>query len=209
MYKPEELISLEVKPKINDISLQVLKNFYSMFLMPFIYKYKVTEGEEIRSFELRFDDIRLCHLLGIESIARNHVKYSDLSEYRGKKGWENIGTGKIDFKHLKTLNQRQFKNVKAKYVYFYLIPNLIENPLAVKFDGSKVNPPVKIESEILFYCTYENAVIHLGLDKNEREDYYFPRTFFVEKLGDDNLEDIYTINQTKIEVEKKERIILI
>ena len=27
----------------------------------------MTEGEEIRSFELRFDDIRLCHLLGIES----------------------------------------------------------------------------------------------------------------------------------------------
>ena len=81
--------------------------------------------------------------------------------------------------------------------------------MAVKFDGSKVNPPVKIESEILFYSTYENAVIHLGLDKNESEDYYFPKTFFVEKLGDDNLEDIYTINQTKIEVEKKERIILI
>ena len=161
------------------------------------------------NFELRFDPERLCHLLGIESIARGQVKYNQLREYKGKKGWDNIENGTVDFKRLKTLNKKKFQSVKAKFVYFYLIPDLIEKPLAVKFDGAKVEPLVRIESEVLFYSIYENAVIHLGIDKDDKEDFYFPRTVFVEKLGDDNVEDIYTVNQIKIDVEKKERIILL
>ena len=130
-------------------------------------------------------------------------------EYRGHKGWNNIENGEIDFKHLKNLNKKKFQSVKAKFVYFYLLPDLIEQPIAVLFDNKRVNPRVKIESEILFYNKYENAVIHLGIDKNEKEDLYYPRTFFVEKLGKDNVEDIYTVNQIKITVEKEKRIICI
>lgn len=209
MYRPEELKDLEIKPKINDISLLVLKEFYYMFLMPFIYTYKVSDENGEKVFELRFDNNRLCHLLGIESIAKGQVKYKDLNQYRGQNGWNNIENGAIDFKHLKTLNNKKFQSVKTKFVYFYLIPDLLEKPLAVSFDGAKVEPPVRIESEILFYSIYENAVIHLGIDKNDDEDFYFPRTFFVEKLGNDTVEDIYTVNQTKIQVEKRERIIIL
>lgn len=42
-------------------------------------------------------------------------------------------------------------------------------------------PPTNIDCELLFYSTYDNAVIHLGLEKEDNEDFYFPRTFFVEK----------------------------
>ena len=209
MYRPEELKCLDRKPKINDISLKTLQEFYYMYLMPFSYTYKVEEGEKHREFSLRFDSDKLCHLLGIESIARGQVKYKDLPEYRGAKGWNNIALGLLDFKKLKTLNKRKFQSVKAKFVYFYLVPDLIEHPLAVRFDGSKVSPTVRIESEILFYSTYENAVIHLGIDQDAKDNFYFPRTFFVEKLGNDKVEDVYTVNQEKIEVEKKCRTIMI
>lgn len=208
MYKAEELKDLAVKPKINDISLTVLQEYYQMFLMPFVYTYYMAVGEEIREFKLRFDSIRFCHLLGIESIAKYHVKIKDLCNYRGMNGWNNIQNGLINFKHLKLLNKSKFQSVKAKFVYFYLIPELIEEPLAVLFDGNKVNPPVSIESEILFYSTYDNAVIHLGIDMDD-EGIYFPRTFFVEKLGNANVDDIYTVNQTKIEVVKEQRTILL
>lgn len=147
--------------------------------------------------------------MGLETIAKGSVKYKEISEYRGHKGWNNIENGEIDFKHLKNLNKKKFQSVKAKFVYFYLLPDLIEQPMAVLFDNKRVNPRVKIESEILFYNKYENAVIHLGIDKNEKEDLYYPRTFFVEKLGKDNVEDIYTVNQIKITVEKEKRIICI
>lgn len=62
LYKAEELKSLKVKPKINDISLVVLQKYYQMFLMPFIYTYYVAVGDEVREFRLRFDSNKFCHL---------------------------------------------------------------------------------------------------------------------------------------------------
>lgn len=208
MYNPEELRTLSIKPKINDIDLPILKDFYTMYLMPFIYTYTINNEERSQQLQLRFDDIRLCHLLGLESIATGQVKYKELSQYRGKNGWENIENGNLTFKHLKSLNQKKFRSVKAKFVYFYLIPDLLEKPLGVIFDKEKVNPPVKIESEILFYSTYENAVIHLGIDKEDDDDFYYPRSFFVEKLGKDTV-DKYTVHQTAIDVTKEHRTITI
>lgn len=208
MYNPEELRTLSIKPKINDIDLPILKDFYTMYLMPFIYTYTINNEERSQQLQLRFDDIRLCHLLGLESIATGQVKYKELSQYRGKNGWENIENGNLTFKHLKSLNQKKFRSVKAKFVYFYLIPDLLEKPLGVIFDKEKVDPPVKIESEILFYSTYENAVIHLGIDKEDDDDFYYPRSFFVEKLGKDTV-DKYTVHQTAIDVTKEYRTITI
>lgn len=209
MYNPEDLRSLTIKPKINDIDLPILKDFYTMYLMPFIYTYSITDADSNRQLQLRFDNVRFCHLLGLESIAKGHVKYNELSQYKGEKGWNNIEAGNLAFKHLKTLNQKKFKSIKAKFVYFYLIPDLLDKPLGVMFDKNNVNPPVQIESEILFYSSYENAVIHLGIDKEDNSDFYYPRTFFVEKLGKDNVTDKYTINQPSIAVKKEHRTITI
>ena len=203
MYNPEDLRSLTIKPKINDIDLPILKDFYTMYLMPFIYTYSITDADSNRQLQLRFDNVRFCHLLGLESIAKGHVKYNELSQYKGEKGWNNIEAGNLAFKHLKTLNQKKFKSIKAKFVYFYLIPDLLDKPLGVMFDKNNVNPPVQIESEILFYSSYENAVIHLGIDKEDNSVFYYPRTFFVEKLGKDNVTDKYTINQPSIAVKKR------
>mgnify|MGYP000130502019 FL=1 len=209
MYNPEDLRSLTIKPKINDIDLPILKDFYTMYLMPFIYTYSITDADSNRQLQLRFDNVRFCHLLGLESIAKGHVKYNELSQYKGEKGWNNIEAGNLAFKHLKTLNQKKFKSIKAKFVYFYLIPDLLDKPLGVMFDKNNVNPPVQIESEILFYSSYENAVIHLGIDKEDNSVFYYPRTFFVEKLGKDNVTDKYTINQPSIAVKKEYRTITI
>lgn len=209
MYNPEDLRSLTIKPKINDIDLPILKDFYTMYLMPFIYTYSITDADSNRQLQLRFDNVRFCHLLGLESIAKGHVKYNELSQYKGEKGWNNIEAGNLAFKHLKTLNQKKFKSIKAKFVYFYLIPDLLDKPLGVIFDKNNVNPPIQIESEILFYSSYENAVIHLGIDKEDNSVFYYPRTFFVEKLGKDNVTDKYTINQPSIAVKKEYRTITI
>lgn len=209
MYSAAELNNLTIKPKINDITLEVLREFYEMFLYPFIFTYTVTSNDISQKINLAFNTRNFCHLLGVESIAKRSVKYSDLHNYRGEDGWNNIKNGLIDIKHLKLLNKKQFNNVKAKYVYFYLIPSLLENPLAVNYDKSKVKPPTNIDCELLFYSTYDNAVIHLGIDWDPHENYYIPRTFFVEKLGKSKTIDIYIENQEKISVKKESRIILI
>ena len=72
-----------------------------------------------------------------------------------------------------------------------------------------VSPPVKIHCEILFYSSYNNSIVHLGIDKNKDDLFYYPRTFFVEKLSSKNIDDIYTINQIHISAKKENRIILL
>lgn len=209
MYSAINLKDLTIKPKINDITLEVLREFYEIFLSPFIYTYKIERYDKSREISLRFNTRNFCHLLGIESIAKRAVKNTELHNYRGDEGWNNIKNQSIDFKHLKQLNKKQFQNIKAKYVYFYLIPNLLESPLAVNYDKNKVKPPTNIECELLFYSKYDNAVIHLGLEKDCFEEYYIPRTFFIEKLKNVGDKDIYIDNQEQITVTKENRIIMI
>ena len=209
MYSAVELKELTIKPKINDISLEVLREFYEMFLYPFIYTYTISQEDESKKISVRFNTKNFCHLLGVETIAKGAVKYSELFKYRGEAGWHNVKSGVIDIKHLKALNKKKFLSVKAKYVYFYLIPSLLETPLAVNYDKSKVMPPTNIDCELLFYSTYENAVIHLGLEKEDDEEFYFPRTFFVEKLSNPEDKDIYIDKQEQISVTKEKRIILL
>lgn len=43
MYKPEDLKNLTIKPRINDIDLDVLQRYYELFLNPFIYEYNVED----------------------------------------------------------------------------------------------------------------------------------------------------------------------
>ena len=209
MYNALELKELTIKPKINDISLDVPREFYEIFLLPFIYTYKIIQSDGRKTIAVRFNTCKLCQLLGVETIAKRAVKYSELHNYRGEDGWNNVKNGVIDIKHLKTLNKKKFLSVKAKYVYFYLIPSLLEKPLAVNYDKSKVMPPTSIDCELLFYSEYDNAVIHLGLEQEEENEFYFPRTFFVEKLGKPKKNDIYIDNQEPIIVTKQNRIIMI
>lgn len=208
MHSAIELQYLSVKPKINDISLKTLSDFYEMFLYPFIYNYHIETQDGNKDIELRFELDKFCHLLGIESIVKYSVPRNELHNYKGQDGWNNVVNLLIDIQHLKSINKRKFQNVKAKYVYFYLIPGLIKNPMAVNYDINKVEPETSIECEILFYSNVknDNAIIHLGIEKGE-EGYYFPRTFFVEKVSKKE-DDIYVKRQEEIRVEVKNRVIM-
>lgn len=208
MHSAIELRNLSKKPKINDISLKILSEYYEMFLYPFIYNYHIETKDGDKDIELRFELDKFCHLLGMESIVKYSVPRNDLHNYKGQDGWDNVVNLVIDIQHLKNINKRKFKNVKAKYVYFYLIPGLIENPMAVNYDINKVEPETNIECEILFYSNVkdDNAIIHLGIEKSN-EGYYFPRTFFVEKVSKRE-DDIYIKRQEEIGVEVKSRVIM-
>lgn len=208
MYKAEELRTLSVKPKINDIDLNILQGYYRKFLNPFIYQYDIKDDSNPNSIQLRFDKENFCHLLGLESIAKYAVSQKDIHNYKGLDGWHNIQNTSLCFKDLKRMNKSKFKSIKAKFIYFYLIPVLIENPIAVNFKNEYVDPPTKIDCDILFYTKDENAIVHLGIKKDKILKYYIPKTFFVEKIGENGI-DIYTNNQKKIEVTKKERIIML
>lgn len=208
MYKAEELRGLTIKPRINDIDIDILQDYYRKFLNPFIYQYDVTEDDNRSFIQLRFNEENFCHLLGIESIVKYSVPKEDLHNYKGQDGWDFIQNKGLCFNDLKKINKKKFKSVKAKFVYFYLMPDIIEKPFAVNFRNEDVEPPTRIDCDILFYTKDENAVVHLGIKNDEELGYYIPKTFFVEKLGDDAV-DIYIDKQKEIEVIKKDRIIML
>lgn len=202
MYTATELKNLTIKPRINDITLQLLADYYTIFLNLFIFKYSIKNTN--KNIELWFDKECFCHLVGLETVAKNSVPFKDLYKFRGINGWNNI-YGKnndgfiIDIPYLKNLNKRKFKNMKAKFVYFYLLPNLIANPLSVRFKNEHVSPPTRIDCDIMFYSKVkdDNAIIHLGIKENEITKHYIPKTFFVEKVSSKQ-EDIYLAQQEEI-----------
>ena len=68
MHSAVELRNLSIKPKINDISLKVLSEYYEMFLYPFVYNYYIKTEEGDKNIELRFDLENFCHLLGVDEV---------------------------------------------------------------------------------------------------------------------------------------------
>ncbi|KZM52533.1 hypothetical protein A3Q35_18200 [Aeribacillus pallidus] len=91
-------------------------------------------------------------------------------------------------------------NNKARFVFFYLIPRIIESPQAVIYDSSKLKS--RVDSEILFYDECNKAYVHIGITYDENLSYYVPRTFLIEKITEKNDGLKYIKNQQNISVRK-------
>ena len=211
MHTIDSLYKLTLSPKINDISLKLLKDYYEAYLSPYIFTYQTTDLSKNISFSVMLSPENFCHLLGIEKIHRFHVNKKYLYQYYGISGWNNIDTGIITFDSMKTLNPKGFNDNKYKYIYFYSLPRLLENPLAIKFDpiiykSNGINRRTNLSFDIVFYDVYDHAFVHLGLIKNETTGYYVPQSLFVEK---EKKVDPYTDNQQTIIVSKTNITVLL
>ena len=51
MFRAEELCGLSIKPKINDIDLNVLQDYYRKFLNPFVYQYN--RRKEVKFYSIK------------------------------------------------------------------------------------------------------------------------------------------------------------
>lgn len=182
----KELLNLITHPKINDISLKLLLEFYEEYLVPntFLYVIKPSDNLSVESvIELSFPPENFCHLVGIETIVKRNVPRWKLSEYKGLKGWDNIKNDSMTFTSLKNINKSMFNSVKAKFVFFYLLPKILNSPKCIRFN--KIDES-NIECSIIFYNNNNVAYIHLGIDYDEEIDKYYARTFFVEKITSTN-----------------------
>ena len=208
MYTIDQLHSLTKKPKINDISLSLLQDYYEAFLSPFIYVYTIDDGVNTKQIEVDFKPDYLCHLLAIEKIYKKTVAQRDLVNYRGILGWDNIRNSTIDFSTLIAANKREFKNSKDKYVYFYTLPLLFDKPSAVLF-GNKQYINTNVDCEMLFYDVYDNAYVNIGLSESSTTNRFFPRTLLIERITAQNNGKKFIDGNTQITVAKKPNIILV
>jgi len=202
----EELFSSEINPSINKISLDLLRQYYDEIMKPNTYKFLICNNDEIDEIVLKFPKDSFCHLLGVESIVKGSVPYRLLSDYRGENGWDNIKNQTLTFSSLKKINKKNFNNNKSKMVFFYLVPRLLENAKVIRFNQELVGGNTKIECDLLFFDTLQNAYVHLGI-KSTDVGYYVPRTFLIEKVTEKNKGTKFIDQQSELEVKERYKIV--
>ena len=159
-----------------------MQDYYRKFLNPFIYQYDITENEKQSSIQLRFDEENFCHLLGIESIVKYSVSKKEIHHYKGQGGWDYIQNTGLCFNDLKRMNKSKFKSIKAKFVYFYLMPDILENPVAVNFKNENVIEKAKeIIPTIQKFCTGFLQGNSYGISE---EEYQNLQVFVIDVLKD-------------------------
>ena len=187
MLTTDELLDLTRLPKISEISLKLLQEFYDIHICPSIYMFEL---ENKSSIKLEFLDVNLCHLMGLQHI----VPYKLKKFYGGENGYMGVFNEDITIRKLKDIDERKFSRDKDKILCFSFIYQLLRNCEIIKFNNIKGNS--KITCEFILYNTHYERRIHLGIEKDEVRGVYYPRTFIVERDNGDRL----VINQEKIKI---------
>ncbi|MCZ0875631.1 PBECR4 domain-containing protein [Peribacillus sp. AS_2] len=207
----QQLFNATQNPRINDLTLDLLREYYETHLHPYIFQFEIKDdvGNSSETIELRFDQENFCHLLGIHKIVERTVNRNAIFQYKGQAGWDNVVKGTITFDLLREKKtKKQFTSRKEKYVFFYLIPKLIESPKGVLYDAAAVPGNTLIDCEILFYDNLQSAYVHIGIKKDEDLGYYIPKTFFVEKITSNKDGMKYVANQKEIIVTKLDKKVI-
>lgn len=176
------LSELTSKPYIDQISLELLRQFYEQFLEPFTFTFELDNGVIVN---LDFNKEHFCHLVGIEKLARNVVRRQDRYKYFGHQGYKNVQNGTITIKHLKDLAKKRINFIKDKLVFFYLLPRIVENP-EILLDFVSAPDGSNIEAKLLAYNSTEEVYVHLGIDEDITTGKHFPRSFLTERINETN-----------------------
>jgi hypothetical protein len=200
-YTIDSLDALPHAADIRQLSLKLLLEYYEQKLSPYIYQYEVPGKPTI---ELTFPKAQFCHLLAIEKImTANKQMRRNSKNYRGILGYENIKNNIITFEIFRNKPYRGtfFRN-KNKFTYFHLLPKVIENPILIDFDSSKVDPSTKISADLVFYNVVSGDYLHLAVVKTEEAgNRYRPRSWFIQSKSDPHI-DKFIVDQQKITISK-------
>ncbi|MHA7583675.1 PBECR4 domain-containing protein [Paenibacillus vandeheii] len=172
----QELHALTAKPRIDQINMKLILDYYLTYLFPYRFTYYLEDGSILH---LDFNKENFCHLVGTESIVKKAIKDRAVhARYKGIQGFNRIMNGEITFEDLKKKNPGGFKSVKSKLVNFHFIPMLLLSSTQVVYYTRPIN---SINCALLIFDVYQNAYIHLGIDKIA-EGTYVARTFLIEPI---------------------------
>ncbi|WP_206813120.1 PBECR4 domain-containing protein [Paradesulfitobacterium ferrireducens] len=191
MYTKEQLRQLTAAPKISEISLQLLQEFYDEYICSNRFFYEFKGGLVI---ELDFYPEGLAHLLGIHHV---HDRFKGISAY------DEIKTGRLTFDVLRSTNKTKFKSIKHRLTHFPFISQLLENPSVIKFDGTIIKD-CKIKCEFILYDNHNNSIVHLGIESTGAQAIFYSKTFIIElNNGDKFIKDQQQMVLEKIRIEPK------
>ncbi len=187
MLTKEELLDLEKPPKLENISLKLLQQFYESELTNKLYIYTLRQHKstEIMQIKIRFFRENMPHLIGIQKVVPPNMKY----RFQGALGFVGIKEGKITIEKLKSYdaqrkqNERVMPQIENRLTHLYLLPSLMEECNIVKFSSKTVKQGYcQIRSDFILYNEKVGVKIHLGVIRENDTEYYVPETFIVSSL---------------------------
>jgi hypothetical protein len=187
MLTTDELLNLTRVPKISEISLKLLQEFYDIYICPNIYVFQLENNNTI---ELEFLDVNFCHLMGFQHI----VPYKLSKFYGGENGYMGVFNGDITIRKLRSIDSRKFARDKDKILCFSYIYKLLRSCKIIRFSNNLLRS--RISCEFILYDTQFERRIHLGIEKDEKRGVYYPRTFLIERENGDK----YVANQECLKI---------
>lgn len=187
MLTTDELFNLTRIPKISEISLKILQEFYDIYICPNIYVFELENKSVIK---LEFLDVNFCHLMGFQHI----VPYKLSKFYGGENGYVGVFNNDITIKKLRSIDSRKFARNKDKILCFSYLYKLLQNCEIIKFSNNLLRS--RISCEFILYDTQFERRIHLGIERDEKRGVYYPRTFLVERENGDR----YVVNQEHLKI---------
>ncbi|MBR6701039.1 MAG: hypothetical protein IKL72_04855, partial [Firmicutes bacterium] len=171
MLKKEDLININYIPDEEEISLELLFDFYENYLCRRVYKFTLDSGEEIKI--VFKDSSEIYHISGIKHIYK--VKYMDGSRFA-----KDVCYGNIDFKNLQKINPNAYKDYIERICSFACIDTILKKCEYLWFSEGRIEG-TEISVKYLLLRTINECNLHLGIDSYKSGKSYYPKTLLVTK----------------------------
>lgn len=185
------------------ITIALLAEYYEAYLHLTYYNIELANGV---TMQLDFHKENFCHLIGIGQIAEEHFPQSDdrLYLHKGKRGFKRAKSGRITFGYLRNLHQHQYAIQEEKFYFFHFLHTMMESG-NLKVTNFNIVSNSQITCDFMFHDTYDNALIHLGVEYDLKRGKFFPKTFFPRYLTLLNF-DKYIDPQNLVDIVKVTKI---
>ncbi len=169
MLNVTDLINIQYIPKITDISLMLLVDFYEQYLCKRIFIFELVDGRRIKIFFK--DTSEIFHVAGI-----NHI-YGNM-QMDGTHFIDGIKNKSIDFSTLENINKAAYTDYIDRIRGFACIDTVLKNCDYLWFPSGMI-PDSTIKVKYLLLKGLDDKNLHLGIDSYKEGRPYFSKTFLV------------------------------
>lgn len=193
----DQISTYPTRTQEQQLKMSLLAEYYETYLFHHFYDFKLSNGVTVR---VDFHKENFCHLIGIDQIAEKHFPTGDrkLFMHKGPGGFKRAKSGKLEFSYLKNLHQDEYNYQEQKFYFFHFIHTMLESG-NLKLVSYSAIPGSAITCDFMFHETFDNALLHLGVEKSSKRKSFFPKTFFSRYLSD-NDPSKYVDGQTEVTI---------
>lgn len=176
MLEIHELININYIPTENDLSLNLLIDFYEEYLNKRKYVFKLCDGSEVI---LHFANAKeIYHLSGIDHI------YEGVP-MDGTRFIKDVKDKKIDFESLRKINAAAYKDYSVRICSLACIDTILKKCEYLYF-ANGIIPDSTIEVKYLLLKGLDGKNLHLGIDTYKEGRPYYSKTLLITEGNNSN-----------------------